>query len=376
MTATIGQHNQIDDAAADGKYYSIYVPDIQDPVYKKNPDGTKTDITPLAATSYFRLGEADSTAETSELLPKPAGETGSYSTNFDPGILLYTNGHYQQIMSQHTQWSSDSLSINTNGTDVVAANYVSPGGGATINFQKQSIYNSTLGDSSNFLTGNQLNYWLGNSASTGLGSLLWSNLGVTQNVFGGQVTNIYNTGIDVQGFGETKIQESYDLTTTGGLTLSVQALPAYLGCIEKISAAISLITIAMSAVALTGSDLLQEFKAKSGPDDTANDTNTYAQNIRSALTESLTDLEVITGAIGTVQLIVTLTGLTMSRLAKAASATALSGIQILPTGVGIIIGGEVVQKWGAAGNEEYTLTKKVQAANISHNAPSQQIQGQ
>ncbi|MBS0558688.1 MAG: hypothetical protein JSR21_01405 [Proteobacteria bacterium] len=201
-----------------GTYYSVDVPapDMQ---------------------SYLRLGQPDSDVEKS-LSAAPKAGTIKTENGFDSGVLLYTQGHYQTVAPAVTTWSGDTLSAVRSGNYLVSASYVTPDLPYAVNYSSQLVYSTTFGNVSNFVTGNQLAYWLGNSASTGVGGLLWSNVGLTQNVFAGQIVNVISDSIDVQGWREAKGQVVADTIASTSVGLAVS--PATGVTVEAIAGSVKL----------------------------------------------------------------------------------------------------------------------------------------
>ncbi|MGO1077497.1 hypothetical protein [Inquilinus sp. CA228] len=180
---------------------------------------------------YLRLGDPDSTYELDLIDPTDGGTDKTLKTQ--KGALIYSTESVTlsgptvtQFAKYVADWSSDNLSVVGTGSDFQSATWKGSSAGATTTFQRVANLTTTLGSTTNLLTGNSMTQWLGNAASTGTGSLLWSNYGFTQNVFGGQIVNIINNTIDVQGIGETKIVPEYSVVAPTSITLSVSPASA------------------------------------------------------------------------------------------------------------------------------------------------------
>ena len=192
----------------------------------------------VAPYSYIRLGQT--TPYETWLPPVTTSNltsTGPQDTPFAPtaggsfpakGVVIYSNDTIQtsaptisQTTNEFTSWSADSLSVVLNGDEVMSASRNYGSGGWSAQFTRADQMNTTLGTTTNAITGQSITQWLGNDASTGLGGLLWSNFGTTQNVFGGQVVNLFDWDIDVQGSFATKIQGQSTSVATQGFTFAV-----------------------------------------------------------------------------------------------------------------------------------------------------------
>ncbi|MGE0418327.1 MAG: hypothetical protein AB7O80_16110, partial [Acetobacteraceae bacterium] len=85
----------------------------------------------------------------------------------------------------------------------------------------------TAGYSANFILGGAMTVWTGNDASTGLGGLLWSNVGLTQNIFDGQVVNINGSDFNVQGIGAVSLGQSASLLATRRVEIAANTMAGY-----------------------------------------------------------------------------------------------------------------------------------------------------
>lgn len=295
-----------------GNYYSINVP------------------APSMQT-YLRLGAPDSSAE-SNLSTTPAAGNVTSANGFDSGMLLYTQGEYQLATPVSTTWSGDSLSAVLDGNTLVGASYTAANMRVTYNYSNvRALFNTTVGSVSNVTIGNQLAYWLGNSASTGVGGLLWSNYGLTQNVFAGQIVNVINQNIDVQGLGEAKVQKDYEVLTTTGIDLLVAPAAGI-----TVATAIGPITAILAGLGAVGAAISASLSAaKTG---LSGDLTTDPTTLRDNLQTSTQELAALTGIVVALQAVVSIGGIIASSAAKGAKATAVSQISLSAAGVMLTAG--------------------------------------
>lgn len=275
--------------------------------------------------SYMRLGQPDTGAENA-LSTSPTPGDGTASGNFGPGVLLYTQGQYQQVAPVVTSWSGDSLSAVKDGNSLVNATYGSASAQFTYNFAVEALFNNTVGNVSNFITGNQLAYWIGNSASTGLGGLLWSNVGLTQNVFAGQIVNLINKNIDIQGVGEAKVQTSFDVLTGASIDLLVS--PGATVSAAAIAGGIRTALVSVSAIGAAALAIASEMQTGiSG--DLSSDPDTLRKNF----SDSAKELVGATAAVFLLQAVVASAGRAVQAIAEAAKLTATAKVKVDEVGI-------------------------------------------
>jgi hypothetical protein len=279
---------------------------------------------------FLRLGDPDN-AEESALPDKPSSSGTSGTSPFSAGILLYTTGVYELVAPTFTSWSGDSLSVIRNGGEVVSASYTLPSQPFTTTFQMAAQLNATIGNVSNFVTGNELNYWLGNSASTGLGGLLWSNVGLTQNVFGGQIVNVINSAIDVQGIGEAKLQTGFELVASGDIDLLISpaanaSASALMGKYQKWAAIVG------AAVPLAGTAINDVQTSVAGA------LTSNSEKMRDVMIASFSELSAMTAAVVVLQAAVALAGLKAKAAAAAAIGASAASIEMSSAGITLTVG--------------------------------------
>ncbi|MDE2515737.1 MAG: hypothetical protein KGL12_06915 [Rhodospirillales bacterium] len=278
----------------------------------------------------MRLGQPDTNAEnTLSTSPTPGDATSS--GNFNPGVLLYTQGQYQQVAPVVTSWSGDSLSAVKDGNTLVNASYTAPSAQFTYNFGIEAVFNTTIGNVSNFVTGNQLAYWVGNSASTGLGGLLWSNVGLTQNVFAGQIVNLINKNIDIQGVGEAKVQRDFEVLT--GQTIDLLVNPAATVSAAAIAGAIRTGLVSLSAIGVAALAIASEMQTGISGDLTS-DPETLRKNFK----DSAKELVGATAAVFLLQAVVASAGRAVQAVAQSAKAAAAAKLSMGEIGVTIQAG--------------------------------------
>lgn len=174
----------------------------------------------------------------------------------DKGILIYSADQYTVYAPQiravgstsTSSWANEQMTITTDGTDVVGYSYVGPLG-FTASFQKLDAISITNGSTSNFIAGNAMTVWSGNDASTGLGGLLWSNFGLTQNIFDGQVVNINGPDMSVQGRFATSIAPTVSTAATRSIELAVNPISAFGNTSMTVASRMRLLTLAAGALA-------------------------------------------------------------------------------------------------------------------------------
>ncbi|WP_048859546.1 hypothetical protein [Acidisphaera rubrifaciens] len=187
----------------------------------------------------LRLGAADPKVDNYVVY----GENGSYTmaatpTGDDPraneGIVLYSYDNFtvyspntQYIANIKADWSAEALSATVTNGLVSNASYSSKGLISTYASAAQMAINAS--DLVSFNGGNTMTVWAGNDASTGVGGLLWSNYGATQNIFGGQIVNITaapGNGVvmNVQGWGEAALASAYAVSAATSIKFSVDPL--------------------------------------------------------------------------------------------------------------------------------------------------------
>lgn len=295
----------------DASHFSVLVP-------KSATDATVRD--------YLRLGDTDP-ADEATLRDPSRGQAYSPAK----GALVYSTEEIDlvaptinQISGQQSDFAGDRLSYVGSGDHVVSATrtWGSAAYSATANFQWGNLFNTTMGNTASLVEGNSVTQWLGNDASTGIGSLLWSNYGSTQNVFGGQIVNIVNSGIDVQGFGEAKILNNYSLVAGTSLALGVTpaALTApWAGVPEKlatIGTLIAAVTAGLGSGATLGLEIWQAGDARDGA------------AVRDAMAGMLATTAAVTGAVVALQIMAVAAGAAALIAGTADSAAAAARIEI------------------------------------------------
>lgn len=213
-----------------GSTYSVYVP---------------------STNAYLRLGSADTSFETATQFPSAEGD-------FVDGAFINTSGTVNinadgpvNIVAQAVNITSTDHFQAVYGADnlLSSASWQGPNV-ASVSYQAALAFNLNVANTANMLVGNSLTYWLGNDASTGTGSLLWSNFGHTQNIFGGQVVNLTNNMFEVQGYGGGAYTSSTNVAVSNtvdigqapnaiAMTGTARALVKSMGTIAKVASMIA-----------------------------------------------------------------------------------------------------------------------------------------
>ncbi len=316
----------------------------------------------VAPYGYIRIGTAttyegwlpdDAATATGKAIAPPAGTP---PTTFDAdSVLIYSSNTVQlfaptisQTTNELSSWSSDNLSVIADSSNVISATR-SWGSGdwpASATYQRVDAMNSTLGTTTNLVTGNAMTQWVGNDASTGLGGLLWSNYGHTQNVFGGWIVNMINSAIDVQGFNEVKILTDYQVDALAAIRLLVTEGSEISGLTSSTIAKVGWITAAVSALALAGLNLTSSVSvdrtgaaATQPTTDAASGSVTPSSNtslnsaMRTAMETSFVEVTAASALILLTQAMAIAAGVAANFEGAAAQASAGAGLEITPLGI-------------------------------------------
>lgn len=160
------------------------------------PAAPKAPATGASATPFGGNGIVlHSTDQISSFAPSITNTAQSITNNTD-SITSYSGETFSVVYAGDS--SIGVLSAQTKGSGGVLTN---------ANYSVVNNLSSMIGNSTTTVGGSMATVWAGADASTGIGSLLWSNFGVTENLFGGAIVNIINGAIDLQGWGETKFSD-------------------------------------------------------------------------------------------------------------------------------------------------------------------------
>ncbi|MEJ0020552.1 MAG: hypothetical protein WDN25_29185 [Acetobacteraceae bacterium] len=314
---------------------------MSDTDIKSDSDTSFAVVVPNSSTDatvrdYLRLGNPDTTYE-GTLKDFSSSTGGNLGTS--AGALIYSTEQVQlaaptinQVASVFSGWSGDNLSVVGDSSAVVSATrtWGSSDWPATATFQRADSFNTTLGTVTNLITGNSVTQWLGNDASTGTGGLLWSNYGTTQNVFGGQIVNMINGAIDVQGFGEVKIVPEYSIVAPTAISFAVTpaaGVATWATVIEKVAVWGGLI----SALAQDGLNATSSIAT-----DVAGKQHSQNQSdMQDAMAAAAKEIAAATGAVLVLQAMAIAAGAAAALTAKVDAATALGQVTISDVGVRI-----------------------------------------
>lgn len=262
----------------------------------------------------------------------PDSAKNTYYTGDDPlqdkGVLLYSADEYTVYAPQvrtvgetsSSSWSNQNMTVTTDGNKVIAYTYSGPLG-INATYQKQSSLSMTFGYNCSFVLGSAMTVWTINDASTGLGGLLWSNFGLTQNIFDGQVVNINGSDISVQGIGATSLTDNASIVATTGITLTVNPLNGVATAALKAAGLLGQIArFAGDAVVGLGAAAVNVATTVTTSDLKAGETS-----ISTAVQDSYDAALAVSAAIVAIQAIASLAGITMSLAAKGLQAATTSG---------------------------------------------------
>lgn len=327
-----------------GMSVNIYIPD------------TTTQANPIY--SYFRIGMASPEPETTlppdVTAPGTPGTASTFAANpFPEGGLLYTTGTVT-ITAPTTNIVSPSVIVDTtnlvnainpppstgistfapttltavvNGSDLCSASMTTNGdwgiGGraANVTFQNTDQLTMTEGLSTNYLTGDALTFWTGNDQSIGFGGLLWANIGVTSNLFGGMIVNCTNQACEVQGLGEYKITTKYGVTTPDSITLKIA--PTTAATVASAATVTAFLNAVMGLGTLAAAAYSAEVLTKLNQVDTGN-----ADALKSRMKTTNSDLDTLTMLIVGVQALSVILGVVLQFKRPADGATATSQLSL------------------------------------------------
>jgi hypothetical protein len=285
----------------------------------------------------LRMGAWDTTIETGlvtsdgKAFYTSAGGNSIYQGDDplqDKGILVYSADEYTVYSPQirtvgetsSSSWSNQNMTVTTDGDKVVAYSYSGPLG-ITASYQNQDAISMTFGYNCSFVLGSAMTVWTINDASTGLGGLLWSNFGLTQNIFDGQVVNINGSDITVQGIGATSLTESSSIVATSNITLTVNPLTTAATVALKVAGILGQVArfagdgvVGLGAAAVNVATTVSTEELSEGE-----------SSISTAVKDSYDAALAVSAAIVAIQAIASLAGITMSAAAKGLQTATTSG---------------------------------------------------
>lgn len=280
---------------------------------------------------YFRAGDRDSVYEDNLKNPSPGHSNKTLATH--KGALLYSTEQMSLVAptithTAHTvtDWCSDKLTIvgddgKFSSATWLAGSQVWP---ATTTYQRADNFNTTLGSITNVITGSTINQVTGNIANSSTGSSLRANYGHTQNVFSGQVVNIVNTGITVQGLGERSIVPDHKVVASRSLALAVSpaagAAPWF-----SLLGKLAVWGGGMSAICQGGLNLADSVVTEIVGGATKSDVD----DVKVAMETSLAEVAAITSGVLILQAMVAAAGAAATRAAQAEIITAPLSIQMV-----------------------------------------------
>ena len=161
----------------------------------------------------------------------PLGEQGIVLYSYDNLTLFGPNSTY--LSSKRKDISEETLTATVKNGLVSNASYSSHGLISTYASAAQMAINAS--EMVTFNGGNALTVAAGNPAATGIGGLLKSNYGATQNIYGGQIVNMTSsdwtgwsgiTGfvMSVQGWGQATLLNEYALAAATSIRFVVDPL--------------------------------------------------------------------------------------------------------------------------------------------------------
>ena len=289
-----------------------------------------TSATDQTARNYLRLGDEDSVYESN--LENPSDSHSNDTLTTKAGALIYSTEQVNLVAPTITQtanivsdWSSDKLSIVGKDGKFSSATWLagSQTWPATTTFQRADDFNTTLGSITNVITGNTINQVTGNIANSSVGASLRANMGLTQNVFSGQLVDIVNQTISVRGLGQRSIVPIHQVVASESLTLAVSPLaanPWWLSLLGKFAVWGG----AVSAACQGGLNLTDSIATEIVGAATKSDV----EDVKDAMKASLAEVAAITSGVLVMQAMVIAAGAATIIAAKADEVAAPFGIQI------------------------------------------------
>ena len=326
----------------------------------------------VAPKSYLRLGgaggyeawltsdpdNAASPSKPSDATAAPFGGTGivlhseEQITSFAPAINNKASAITNSV-DDITTWSENAVSaVYANsehtkiavlsGTTMPISNFV-----CNANFQIADNLSSIVGNSISTIGGNAATIWTGADASTGLGSLLWSNFGYTQNVFAGQIVNMINGSVDMQGLKDSKYSD-FDVLAPKKIDLCVAPVAdaaKWSNRLATLSKAITLasmatvggLTIAMEAV--TANDADSAWNSQLPAEQALSAANAKLQSVLATYRTDMLALGALTVAVQVASIVA---GLAILGVGKKASTLRASWITITSDSIELSAGGTKV----------------------------------
>lgn len=207
---------------------------------------------------------------------------------------------------------------------------------ANLNYQVVDNLSALVGNSVSTVGGSAATIWAGADASTGIGSLLWSNFGFTQNLFGGYVANITNGSMELQGLNEAKLSD-LEVLAPNSIELSV----APIGGAAAISSGLAKICNAVAIVGgLVNAVLAVGMEATTGAEAGAAKGN--ADKLQKALDDMKAEMLALTGLTVALQIASTAAAFLLLPSKSAAQAAAASSISISNNAIRLSAGGTTV----------------------------------
>jgi len=193
-------------------YLRVGEPGGYEPWLTTNADAPAAPTKPAAGASATPFGGngivLHSTDQISAFAPSITNTAATITNNTD-SMTTYSGETFSVVYTG--DHSIGVLSAQTKGAAGVLTN---------ANYSVVNNLASVVGNSTTTVGGSMATVWAGADASTGIGSLLWSNFGVTGNLFGGSIVNIINGAVDLQGWGETKLSD-FDVLAPETVSLAI-----------------------------------------------------------------------------------------------------------------------------------------------------------
>lgn len=310
--------------------------------------------------------------------PQPPAKPGTNASmmDLDPplggeGVALHSSNQISFFAPTINQSSNTSLNVTWASSSRIGilAGQVQDAAGTLTNATYQVVddLTTTVGNVLNTVAGQSATVWTGADASTGLGSLLWSNFGATQNVFGGMVTNMTNGAVEVQGWGETKFQSS-TVFAPDQILLAVAGIAVPNTLATRFSTATKAINITAAACIGVVSTLIAMQTGiaadKAGKDKSGKDA------LMTALDNFKIEMWVLTGLTAALQIAGTALGIVLSKANIPTADTAASKITMTDSKIVLSAGGTQVTIDGNgfnvdAGNPALTVMANANIAQVA-----------
>ena len=303
--------------------YEYWLPTNPDTIVAPAPNASQAGSKPLGGNGIVIYSQeqisnfAPAITNTAKSINTSVDQTTTWTTGSQSATYYDTSYHSIGILTGQVK---NSIGMLTNQT-----------------YQVADVLTTTVGNTVSTFVGNAANVWLGADASTGAGSLLWSNFGVTENIFGGSIINVTNTSVEVQGYGEAKISD-LDVLAPAQISLAVSgvaSVAATSATLASLANKMALVSTALAGVVTATLAATPGIMA-----DTSSDLGLPLETIR-------VEMDILTGLSAALQIAAVVAGKLISNLKKTAAETTAGSITIQNGSIVLSAGGTTVTINGA-----------------------------